>query len=79
MTMIRSTYAILKSILIKVIHTCNSKTEEGQNENEKWRMQENENTKVGRRLKSRCGNYIKEYKTKDCKMGQNKWTECINE
>jgi len=44
--MIRSTYAILKSFMIKVTHTRNSKTEEGQNENEKWRMQENGNTKV---------------------------------
>jgi hypothetical protein len=55
--------------MIKVTDTCtrNSKTEQGQKENEKWRMQENENTKGewgGGRLKSRCGNYIKEYKTK---------------
>lgn len=45
--MIRSTYAILKSFMIKVIYTRNSKMEEGQKENEKWRMQENENTTMG--------------------------------
>jgi hypothetical protein len=49
--------------MIKVIYTRNSKMEEGQKENEKWRMQENENTTMGGgELKSRCGNYIKEYK-----------------
>jgi hypothetical protein len=35
-------------------------------------MQEIENTKVGKRLKSRCGNYIRDYNAKDCKIGQNK-------
>jgi hypothetical protein len=49
--------------------------EEGEKENEKWRMQENENTKVGGGLKSRCGNYIKAYEIKDCKTGQNKWSD----